>query len=134
MNAKNFLLAGIAGGITDFLLGWILYGMLFHKYFGGVEPNLTLIFLGCLMFGFLISYIFVRWANLVTLVSGMMAGAVIGLILGLMNNFFMWSDKPVVDWEKFMVDVFIGLIMGSVVGGVVAAVNGALSKTNSDLT
>jgi len=127
MNAKNFLAAGIAGGITDFLLGWLLYGMLFRDYFGGKEPNLGLIFGGCLMFGFLMSYIYVRWANLVTLSSGLTAGAVIGLILGIMNNFFMWSSEPTVDYQKFAMDVAIGIVMGAVVGAVVAAVNGALS-------
>lgn len=130
MNVKNFLLAGIAGGITDFLLGWVLYGMLFHEYFGGMEPNLVYIFLGCMMFGFLMSYIFVRFANLVTFVSGLKAGAVIGLLIGLMNNFFMHSNAgEVVNYEKFAVDVVIGIIMGAVVGAVVAAVNGASSNT-----
>lgn len=129
MKMKNFLLAGIAGGITDFLLGWLLYGMLFREYFGGAEPNLGLIFAGCLSFGFLMSYIYVRWANLVTFMSGLQAGAIIGLIMGLMHNFFMWSDKPVVDYQKFAIDVVIGIVMGAVVGGIVAAVNGALSKS-----
>jgi hypothetical protein len=128
MNMKNFLLAGIAGGITDFLLGWVLYGMLFRDYFGGGEPNLGLIFGGCLSFGLLMSYIYVRWANLRSFGGGLSAGAVIGLLMGIMHNFFQWSMETAVDWQKFAVDVAIGLIMGAVVGGVVAAVNGALSK------
>ena len=128
MNMKNFLLAGIAGGITDFLLGWLLYGMLFREYFGGGEPNLGLIAAGCFSFGFLMSYIYVGLAGIASFVNGMKAGAVIGLILSIMNNFFMRSMDNPVNWEQFAVDVVIGLIMGSVVGGVVGAVNGSSSK------
>src|SRR6476646_2178823 len=124
MNMKSFLVSGIAGGITDFLLGWLLYGMLFRDYFGGGEPNLGLIFAGCLSFGFLMSYIFVRLSNIVSLSAGLMAGGVIGLIMGMMHNFFQWAMEAAVDWQKFAIDVVIGIIMGAVVGAVVGAVNG----------
>ena len=132
MKAKNFVIAGMAGGITDFLLGWLFYGMLFREYFGAGEPNLAFIFMGCLSFGFLMSYILTRWANLVTLMAGMKAGAVVGFIMGLMNNFFMWSDDAVVNYEKFGVDVVICIVMGAIVGGVVAAVNGAVGTAKHD--
>lgn len=122
---KNFILAGLAGGITDFLLGWLLYGMLFYDYFGGGEPNLGLIAAGCFSFGFLMSYVYVGLAGISGFAGGMKAGAVFGLILAIMNNFFMRSMDNPVNWEHFAVDVIIGVIMGCVVGGVVGAVNGS---------
>ncbi len=33
MNVKNFIVGGIVGGIVDFLLGWLFYGMLFKDIF-----------------------------------------------------------------------------------------------------
>lgn len=131
MNVKNFLLAGLAGGITDFLLGWLFYGILFHDYFGGAEPNLTFIFAGCMTFGFLISYIFNKWANISTLITGAKGGAVLGLIIGLMENFFrtaMSGDS--IDYQMIVVDVVICLLIGAGVGAIVGIVNGAL-KTKS---
>jgi len=128
MNIKNFIICGLAGGITDFLLGWVFYGMLFHEYFGSAEPNLGLIAGGCFSFGFLISYIYVGLAGISTLSGGMKAGAVIGFIMGIMNNFFMNSMENPVNYEKFALDVAICLVIGSLVGGVVGAVNGASSK------
>ncbi len=58
MNFKNFLIAGIVGGIVNFLLGWVFYGMLFKDLYPEDEnTNLTLIFLGCITFGLFMSYI-----------------------------------------------------------------------------
>ena len=132
MNVKNFFMAGLAGGITDFLLGWVFYGMLFFEYFGSGEPNMTWIVAGCLSFGFLMSYIFVRWANLLTFTGGMQAGAVIGLFMGLMRNFFDASmETGAMNYEMFAVDVVISIVMAAIVGGVVAAVNGAMSKNTA---
>lgn len=131
MNAKNFLLAGIAGGITDFLLGWVFYGMLFYDFFGNQEPNLTYIFAGCMSFGLLLAYIYVGWANITTWMAGAKAGIGIGLILGIMQNFFRISmDKGAID-QMFGVDVVICTLVGLGVGAVVGAVNGALSKSKA---
>ena len=129
---KNFILAGIAGGIIDFLLGWLLYGMLFRDYFGGGEPNLGLIAGGCLFFGLLMAYILVGLSGTRSFAGGLKAGAVIGFILSIMNNFFMRSMDTAVNWEQFAVDVAIGIVMGAIVGGIVGAVNGAGSKHTAD--
>ena len=129
MNVKNFLLAGIAGGITDFLLGWLFYGILFRDFFGGPDPNLTFIFAGCMTFGFLSSYIYVRWANITTWMAGARAGAGIGVLMGLMNNFFnvAMTNDPI--GQKFAVDVLVCTLIAIGVGIVVAIVNGSLSKS-----
>ena len=131
MNLKNFLLAGIAGGITDFLLGWVFYGMLFHEFFGGQEPNLTYIFAGCMSFGLLLGYIYVGWTNITSWLQGLKAGAGIGIILGIMQNFFRISmDKGAID-QMFVVDVVICALIGLGVGAVVGSVNGAFSKSKA---
>lgn len=125
---KNFIICGIVGGIADFLLGWVFYGMLFREYFGGAEPNLGLIAGGCFGFGFLMSYIYTGLAGISSFARGMKAGAGIGLLLGIMNNFFMRSMENPVNWEHFAVDVVICIAMASLVGGAVGATNGSLSK------
>jgi hypothetical protein len=129
MNVKNFLLAGIAGGITDFLLGWLFYGIIFHDFFGGPEPNLTFIFAGCMSFGFLMSYVYVRWANITTWMAGAKAGAGIGLLMGLMDNFFRIAMDNSSPDQKFGVDVVVCMLISIGVGAVVAATNGGLSKS-----
>ncbi|HLA56551.1 MAG TPA: hypothetical protein VK623_10645 [Flavobacterium sp.] len=132
MKIKNFVIAGIAGGITDFLLGWVFYGMLFREYFGGEEPNLTFIFLGCMAYGFFMSYLLVNWANAITLVSGLKAGATVGFFVGLTDNLFRLSmGTTVIDYQRILVDIIIYILMGAGLGAAVAATNGALSKPAS---
>ncbi|MET0759557.1 MAG: hypothetical protein ABWZ56_04000 [Flavobacterium sp.] len=126
MKIKNFLLAGIAGGIADFLLGWLLYGIVFKDYFPSEMPNMLFIFLGCMTFGFFISYIFIQWASISNYLTGLKAGAMIGIFIGLMTNFFMRASSMDVDYQNFGIDLVIGIVMGALVGAVVAAVNGKL--------
>ena len=45
MNTKNFIIGGIAGGIINFFLGWIFYGMLFKDLYPQTgNENLLLYF------------------------------------------------------------------------------------------
>lgn len=126
MNAKNFVVAGIVGGIIDFLLGWVFYGMLFTNIYPQNEnTKLEFIFLGCMTFGFFISLIFTKWAGITNTISGLKAGAVIGLFYGLSMNFFMYSSQPV-DYQILGLDTVVNILMGAGVGAAVALVLGKM--------
>ncbi len=126
MNLKNFIIGGIVGGIVDFLLGWVFYGMLFTDIYPQNEnTKLEFIFLGCMTFGFFISLIFTKWAEITNLVTGLKAGALIGLFYGLSMNFFMYSSQ-VVDYKLLGLDTIVNLVMGAGVGAAVAFVLGKM--------
>lgn len=126
MNAKNFIVGGIVGGIVDFLLGWVFYGMLFTNIYPQNEnTKLEFIFLGCMTFGFFISLIFSKWAGITNAISGLKAGAVIGLFYGLSMNFFMYSSQPV-DYQILGLDTIVNILMGAGVGAAVALVLGKM--------
>ena len=126
MNVKNFLAAGIIGGIVDFLLGWVFYGMLFKDIYPE-SPNMKLefIFLGCITFGLLVSYIFIKWAGITSPTTGIIAGAIIGFIYGLSMNFFMYSNIPL-NIQNLIIDVLITTFISAIVGATVAFVNGKM--------
>ena len=130
MKTKNFLGAGIVGGIVDFLLGWLFYGMLFKDYFpqpGDDNANaMVMIFLGCLTFGLFIAYIYTKWAQITTAGTGAKAGAVIGLFVGLFYNFFNMAMMADASMQMAALDVGIGIVMTAIVGAVVGVVNGKL--------
>jgi hypothetical protein len=126
MKVKNFLVAGIIGGIVDFLLGWVFYGMLFKNIYPETpEMKLEFIFLGCITFGLLVSYIFTKWAGITNPLTGLSAGAVIGFINGLSMNFFMYSNTPL-NTQNLIIDVGITTVTGALVGVTVAFVNGKM--------
>jgi hypothetical protein len=84
MNVKKFLVSGIAGGIINFLLGWIYYGILFKNTFpSNGNENISFIFLGCLTFGLFTAYIFTKWTGISNWITGFGAGTIIGLFIAL---------------------------------------------------
>ena len=124
MNTKNFIIGGIAGGIINFLGGWVFYGMLFSNQFPeGENMNMLFIFLGCMTFGFLLSYIFNKWAQIGTLNGGLMAGAILGLILGLWGNFFQLSMAAEPEYQLRLLDVGITIALGALTGAGIGLVN-----------
>jgi hypothetical protein len=127
MNVKFFLVSGIVGGIVQFLLGWLFYGILFKNSFptDGNE-NMLFIFLGCMTFGFFVSYIFTKWAGISNAATGLKVGAVIGLFMSLYSNFFMNSMTSEINYQTMGLDIVITIVMAALVGAVIALVNGKL--------
>jgi hypothetical protein len=126
MNVKNFLVSGVVGGIVNFLLGWIFYGMLFKDiYPEGENMNLLFTFLGCLTSGLFIAYIFTKWAGITNSVTGIKAGAVIGFFTSLSMNLFMCSNKTV-NYQNMALDVIITIVISAFMGAAIAFVNGKM--------
>lgn len=130
MNVKNFIVGGIVGGITDFLMGWLLYGMLLKDYFpkpeGAGEENIAFIFLGCMCFGFMLSYIFSQGDGIGKCVPGIKLAAGIALFMGFANNFFYNMYNTTINWQMVITDVIVSMVIAAVVGAVIAVVNGKM--------
>lgn len=130
MNVKNFLIGGIVGGIVDFLMGWLVYGILlkdtFPKPDGAGAENMMFIFLGCMAFGFMISYIFAQGEGVSNYVTGIKVAAGVALFMSLANNFFYCMYKDSMDVKMVAIDVVASIVLASVVGAVIAMVNGKM--------
>lgn len=130
MKTKNFLIGGLAGGITDFLLGWLFYGILFADSFPQPAEEssntLILIFLGCITFGLFIAYVFTKWAQITTAATGVKAGALIGLFLSLYMSFFEIAMNSEATIQTAGLGIVISIIISAIVGAVVGLVNGKL--------
>ena len=127
MNVKNFLVSGVVGGIVNFLLGWVFYGMLFKDiYPEGENMNLLFTFLGCLTSGLFIAYIFTKWAGISNWITGFSAGAILGLFMAFYMNFFANSMKltPDINFQIMALDIAITVVMSALTGAVIALVNG----------
>ena len=129
MKTKNFLVSGLVGGIVAFFLGWLIWGILFADFFPQPEESsnsMIMIALGSLSYGLLISYIFVKWAQISTAATGAKGGAVLGLLLALYFDFFQLAMNPDVTYQMVGLDVVLCIVFGAVIGAVIGAVNGKL--------
>lgn len=128
MNVKNFIVGGIVGGIVDYLLGWLLWGILFKDMFPGDESqmNMLFIFLGCMSFGFFMSFVFTQWASISTAVGGAKGGAIFSLFLALFSNFFGHSMELNPDMKMILTDIALMIFSGAVVGAVIGFINGKM--------
>ena len=131
MNVKNFIIGGIAGGIVDFLLGWVVYGMLLHDTFpkspcDGPTENMLFIFLGCMSFGFLISWVFSQGEGISNVSSGIKMALGIAVFMALSSWFFQHMTQETMDIKLMLIDVIACMVLATGVGAAVALVNGKM--------
>jgi hypothetical protein len=129
MNVKNFIIGGIVGGIADFLMGWLLYGMLLKDFFPqpeGTTENITFIFLGCMFFGFMMSFIYNQGEGIRKCVPGIKLAIGIGLFMSLSMSFFNGMYSATLNWQLVVVDVLVSVVIASIVGALIAVTNGKL--------
>ena len=138
MDIKKLFIGGIIGGILFFFLGWLIYGNLlmnFMKDHPGTalnvdrkEMDFMYLIIGNLISGFLLAYIFVK-ANINSLASGLITGAVIGLLMAAAYDCTMYGVTNIMSKKGMMADVLASGVLGAVVGAVVGFVNSKLTKT-----
>jgi hypothetical protein len=134
------LLATLAGAITLFVLGYLIWGMLLASYFKANEiqyaglskqpaPNLVSFFLSNLALAFLLAFVFDQWASISTFVGGLGGGAMIGVLihlswkLSLMGYMNLYKKiTPVV------VDVLAEAARTSLAGGAIGTVLGLMNQ------
>lgn len=130
MNVKNFFIGGIVGGIADFLMGWLVWGILlkdtFPKPADAGADNMLFIFLGCMSFGFMLSYIFAQGESVTQLMAGVKLAIGVALFMSLANNFFSNMYNPTMDVKMVAIDIAAALVVAAVVGAVIATVNGKM--------
>jgi hypothetical protein len=134
MNTKKFILGTLIGGIAYFFLGFIAYALLLEDFFvahagsaTGVmktEMQYWPLFLGNVGHAALLSYIFLKWANIKTFSSGLSAGAVIGFFMTIGHDLISFDTSNVMDITGVMGNVVVYTFITAIVGGVVGAVLG----------
>lgn len=140
------LAATLAGAITFFLGGWLIYGLLLRSYFeSGMtpagravmrpEPDLIPLIFAQVAFGGLFAFVFAYWASIRTLVGGLRGGAILFFLIALgfdlqMMAFFqnMHVGTP---WMYMIVDLVAATVLGALAGGVVGQVLGMMDKQDA---
>jgi uncharacterized membrane protein len=136
MNTKKFFIGTLAGGITYFLLGYLIYGLALASFFshntiaapGTMKQMSDIVWwalvLGNLASGALLSYIFLKLGNIGSFGSGAGTGAVIGFFVALSMDLIRYATENSFDKKAMLVDVLVGIVMSAIAGGVIGAVLG----------
>jgi len=138
MHTKKFVLCTVAGGITYFLLGFLMYGILFEDFMAehsvsGIwksetEMKYYPLALGNIFHAALLAYIFLKWARIKSFSEGLLGGAIIGFFMAAGFDLITYDTVKFMSIEGTLADIAIYTIMTSVSGGVVGAVAGFGSK------
>ncbi len=136
----RLLAATVAGGITFFVLGFVIYGLILEN--AVMKPNMNTypglmnempvwipLVLANMVSALLLAYIFEQWASIRTFVGGMKGGAIVWFLISLsfqlMFLAFMNLHK---NYIPAIADVLGSVVMGAIGGGVIGAVLGMMNK------
>jgi hypothetical protein len=140
MNSNKSLLAGIAGGIVLFLLGYLIYGMLLSDFMKthsgsatGVSKNaneymLWLIGVANLIYAFLLVYIFGK-AGVVSVGSGFATAAIVGLLTSASTDCINYATTNLLTGSGMAADVIAFTVLSGVGGAVIGWVKGTGKKS-----
>lgn len=132
------MIAGLIGGIANFLLGWLIFGLLLMDWYASQTthydglvkemPNLVLILLSNLAMGFLVAIIYGEWTNVRTFKKGFIYGLVISFLFAVTIDLFFMSMMNLYTPTLVVVDIIVSTLMGATVAGVIGFVLGTGKK------
>lgn len=140
MDTKKFLTGTLVGGIAFFFLGYLIYGMILMDFMTshggsatGVQRTMDefvwwSLIVGNLASGALLSYIFLKWADVSSFGGGATAAAAIGLLMAAAFDFTMYATSNLMDLTGLVVDILAATVMNALAGGIIGAVLGMGKK------
>ncbi|MGE5521430.1 MAG: DUF1761 family protein [Candidatus Dadabacteria bacterium] len=139
MNSQRFILAGFAGAVVYFLLGFLVYGLLLEDFMksavapGSMRASADMIWWALiaanLAFGFLLAYLVYR-TGITNATAGSTFGLVFGLLFAIGMDLMSYSMSTMMTKPVFiLVDVAATAVMCAITAGVVAWVYNYHSKT-----
>jgi len=130
MSNIKILVAGLLGGVTAFILGFLVYGLALKGFYashmvqGFAKADEEMVWwaliVGNLAWGLLFAIIYGRWASISTFVTGAKAAAVIGALMALTYNLIGYATANVMDMTVALADVVVSAVVSAIIGGVVA--------------
>ena len=112
MNSKT-LIAALLGGLTLFVMGYIVYGLLLADFYSTsvdrAEPLILYIVLGELVVGYLIAWVFSQTGTS-TVADGAKVGAILGFLLALSIGLITYGVYEMAELSTHLVDSLVGAV------------------------
>ena len=125
-------MAGVAGGILAFVLGWLVYGIALNSVFDSMAGSATgveraedemcylALFFGHIAWGFLFAVIFGRWANISTFATGAKAGALLGFLIAATYDLIGYGTSNLSSFTGVLLNIAVMVVLSAIIGGFVA--------------
>ena len=137
----RMIAATVAGGITFFVLGFVIYGLILDPMVMKPNmnpdasklmidpPNWVPLVLATLVSALLLAYIFDRWAAISTFVGGLKGGAIVYFLIALsFQLMFLAFMKMSNSYTPVIADIIGSTVLGALAGGVIGQVIGMMKK------
>lgn len=138
MNIR-IITASLAGAITLFMLGYLIWGILLGSYFNAndihyegiakASPNLGALFLSNIVWAYLLAFIFEKWAAIRNFSNGILGAALIGLLIHAGIEFSAIGTQNLYkEAAPVILDVLAETARMSLAGGIIALVLGKMNR------
>lgn len=134
MNTQKFIIGTLTGGVLYFFLGFVVYALLLEDFYAAhtgsatgvmkTEMEFWPLLLGNFSQAALLTYVFLKWANIKNFGEGLTGGATIGFLMTLGFNMISYDTTNISDLTASITDVFVYTTITGIVGGVIGAVLG----------
>lgn len=134
MNYQKLLLATLGGAVAFFFSGFLMWGIvlgsiqqnhtLIIEKLVKPQPDMVLMAIGMVVFSFLFSLIYHRWAGIKTFKTGAIAGAVIAILYGFGYDLMMLAQMNLIDNVVLLTDILANAVWGALGGGVIGWILG----------
>ena len=138
---NKLILAAIAGSVVQFLLGWLIYGILLANFMDSQTTHydglikdmdtgsfMILVYLAGLAMSFLLAFIFQRWAKFESILKGLTGGMILGFFIALSYDLNSFSMMNLISVNAMIVDVIAYTVIIGIVGAIIAWILGYKSK------
>lgn len=132
MNAKNIIIGTVVGGITLFLLGYLIFEMVFGEFYSanmgsatGVVRETPVMWAGVLAsvsYAVLLTLAILSRSDSPTIVDGFKVAAIVGFLLWFTVDFTFYGIFNLTNLTLAIVDPLLELVHAGIAGAVIAAV------------
>lgn len=126
---NKIVIAGMAGGVIFFLLGWLVYGIILMDFMSensGLPPSLQKkmpdmlpLAIANLAWGFLFALILGKWSTYLTIGQGAMRGAILALLVALFIDLSIYATTTIFNAKCLIADVIAMTAIGAIGGAAI---------------
>jgi hypothetical protein len=134
MDTKRLATGTLAGGVTLFVLGYLIFDVAVAGFYAanagsatGVNRDAQLVWaivLGSLAYAALITYVMANSREPMTMGAGVTTGAIVAFLLWFTVDFTLYGYWNVANLTRTIVDPLLEAVRGGVAGAAIAAVLG----------